>query len=338
MDWSNPRAFLLAWLALAALALVVLADRWRDRGLRELVGSRMATRLAPRPGRGRRWLKRGLLAVALLATIAALARPRWGVFYVDVEARGIDVFVLVDTSRSMLAEDVRPSRLERAKTDVRDFLARVRGDRVGLIAFAGAAVVKCPLTLDHTFFELALADLDENSAPRGGTMIGDSLRVALRAFSSERGERTRLVLLLTDGDDQDSYPVDAAAAAAEQGVRIIAVGLGDAQSGALLPAADGGYMTEGGEHVRSRLDLRTLEDMTRLTGGVLVPAGTRDHDLGKVYDEHVAGLLGEEVTGKKRSRLHERYQWFAALALVALLADALIASVGSARTSEEVQT
>jgi Ca-activated chloride channel family protein len=324
MEWLEPLALLGLWGLPLLVGLRWWAGHAGERGRRAFLGAVMEARLAPVTSRWRRHLKTTLVTVAVAAMILALARPRWGVYYEDVEARGVDLYVLVDTSRSMLAEDVQPSRLERARQDIRDFVDRVRGDRVGLIAFAGAAVIKCPLTLDYGFFDLALADLDVTSAPLGGTMIGDAIRVAIRAFGKETSSRERLILLLTDGEDQDSYPREAALRAAEQGIRIIAVGLGDPGQGSLVPAGDGTYLTHDGEHVRSRLDLTTLEEVAQVSGGIFVPAGTRHHDLGAIYEDHVADLVGEEATGQKRRRRHERFQWFTALALIALVADMLV--------------
>ena len=167
--------------------------------------------------------------------LVALAEPQFGTQYEDVVPRGSDLYVLIDVSRSMLAEDVPPSRLGRAKADVAALVNRLEGERIGLIAFAGQAVVKCPLTVDYDAFRRSLDELDPGSAPRGGTAIGDAIRKALEVFHA-RADRDQAILLITDGDDQQSYPLEAAAIAAERHVTIFTVGLGDADHGAAHPA------------------------------------------------------------------------------------------------------
>ncbi|MCZ7647726.1 MAG: VWA domain-containing protein [Planctomycetota bacterium] len=242
----------------------------------------------------------------------------------EVRRRGSDLVVLLDVSRSMLATDVPPSRLERAKSDVKLLLQRLKGERVGLIAFAGRAVAQCPLTTDHGFFRLALDDLDPRSAPRGGTAIGDAVRKALEMLPAD-AQRDQALLLITDGEDQDSFPLQAADLAAERKVAIFTVGLGDAEQGARVPGAEGkGFLSFEGKQVWSKMDPTLLQQLAMRTGGACVLAGTQAYDLGKIYDEHLAALRGEEVLGQVRRRRHERFQWFLAAALACFLAELLI--------------
>ena len=190
----------------------------------------MWSRILPADSRARFWVKLFWRETALITGLLALAGPRFGTQYEDVIPRGSDLYVLIDVSRSMLAEDVPPSRLGRAKADVTALVNRLEGERVGLIAFAGQAVVKCPLTVDYDAFRRSLDELDPGSAPRGGTAIGDAIRKALEVFQA-RADRDQAILLITDGDDQQSYPLEAAAVAAERHVTIFTVGLGDADHG-----------------------------------------------------------------------------------------------------------
>ena len=194
----------------------------------------MWSRILPADSRARFWVKLLLRETALVTGLVALAGPRFGTQYEEVIPRGSDLYVLIDVSRSMLAEDVPPSRLGRAKADVAALVNRLEGERVGLIAFAGQAVVKCPLTVDYDAFRRSLDELDPASAPRGGTAIGDAIRKALEVFQA-RADRDQAILLITDGDDQQSYPLEAAAVAAERHVTIFTVGLGDADHGARIP-------------------------------------------------------------------------------------------------------
>src|SRR5260370_14215013 len=209
----------------------------------------------------------------------------------------------------MLAADVPPTRLGRAKADVAALIKRLEGERVGLIAFAGQAVVKWPLTVDYDAFRRALDERDTASARRGGTAIGDAIRKALEVFHP-RAERDQAILLITDGDDQQSYPLEAAAVAAERHVTIFTVGLGDAEQGARVPqgASSQSYVEYEGQQVWSKLDNALLADIALKTSGVCVPVGTRSYDLGAVCSESVHALRGRSAARNKRIRLSEQSQ------------------------------
>ena len=226
----------------------------------------------------------------------------------------------------MLDEDVAPNRLERAKSDILDLLGKLHGDRVGLITFAGAAVVRVPLTTDHGFFRMVLQDVDTASAPRGGTLIGDAIRKALTAMEP-LPDRDQVLVLITDGEDHDSFPERAAEQAAERHVRIIAVGLGDPQEGARIPERDEQgrlhYVQHAGHEVWSRMDERLLKQMALTTQGAYVPARTRAYDLGQIYEQHLAQLARSEVRTEKRKRYREQYQLLVCLGLGCLLLDLL---------------
>ncbi len=282
----------------------------------------MWSRILPPDSLGRFWVKTLLREAALVTGLIALAGPRFGTQYEEVIPRGSDLYVLIDVSRSMLAEDVPPSRLGRAKADVAALVNRLEGERVGLIAFAGQAVVKCPLTADYDAFRRSLDELDPGSAPRGGTAIGDAIRKALEVFHA-RAERDQAILLITDGDDQQSYPLEAAAVAAERHVTIFTVGLGDADHGARVPKGEQSktFIEFEGQQVWSKLNGSLLKDIALKTSGVYVPVGTRAYDLGELYAKYLQGKRGSDQESQKRIRRADQFQIFLALALLALLVD-----------------
>jgi len=323
MEWQHPEwLYLILPLGVAWLALALGGRRRRQRAALAFVASPMGSRILPADSRLRFWMKTLLREVALIAGLVALAGPRFGTQYEEVVPRGSDLYVLIDVSRSMLASDVPPSRLARAKADVAALVNRLNGERVGLIAFAGQAVVKCPLTVDYDAFRRSLDELDPASAPRGGTAIGDALRKALEVFQA-RAERDQAMLLITDGDDQQSYPLEAAAVAAERHVTIFTVGLGDADQGARVPqgADSASFVEYEGQQVWSKLDSSLLKDIALKTNGVYVPVGTRAYDLGELYVDHLQGRRGGDGAHQQRIRRSERFQPFLALALFALVAD-----------------
>ncbi|MEW6253384.1 MAG: VWA domain-containing protein, partial [Planctomycetota bacterium] len=239
LTFDQLRWLHLLWVVVG-LALVGICGIWgRRRALRTFADAHLLPHLAPPDGWARPLVRLGLIVVALTALVAALIGPRWGAQQQVLLRRNIDVFVLLDVSRSMLAHDLAPSRLERAKLAIRDdLLPALGGDRIGLIAFAGVPALVCPLTTDYGFFRLALADVDPRSAGRGGTLIGDALRKAGTLFAEDKLDSHKVVLLITDGEDHESFPVEAAAQLwRDQKIPIIALALGDPEQGARVPLA-----------------------------------------------------------------------------------------------------
>jgi len=327
MQWNHPEAL---WLILPLsglwLAVAVYGRARRRRAAAAFVAAALWPRILPPDSGGRFWLKTALQTLAFVLGMAALAGPRFGQHIEVVRPRGSDLYVLIDVSRSMLAEDVPPSRLGRAKADVAELLQHLSGERIALVAFAGKAVVRCPLTTDYNYFRTALDELSPASAPRGGTAIGDAIRKALEVLPHD-AERDQTLLLITDGDDQDSKPLLAADAAAERRVAIFTVGLGDTEKGSRIPSEKSGatpFMEYKGEQVWSKLNGDLLGEIALKTKGVYIPAGTRVYDLGLLYQDHLKGRQSANAKEKRQVRLSEQYQLFLALALFCLLLELLI--------------
>jgi len=328
MFFDHPAVLLLLWLLPLFAGLLFFAHRKRRAAARRFVQPEMLSRLMPPPRSARPWLKGGLLLLGLALVMVAAARPRFGAYFEKVRQRSVDCFVCLDVSRSMLAEDVAPSRLGRAKSDILDLLEKLRGDRVGLIVFAGKPVVKVPLTADEGHFRMVLDEVGPRSAPRGGTHVGDAIRKALEAMPPRR-DHDQILVLITDGEDQDSYPEEAARQAAERGVKVFTIALGDSAEGARIPLRDKrGQLTylkdRQGEHW-SKVNHALLEKIALTTGGAHIPAGTRAYDLGQFYEKNLAGLArGEQVERKKHKRYRDQFQIFLALGMILLTAERLI--------------
>jgi Ca-activated chloride channel family protein len=326
MEWQTPQfLYLILPLCLSWFALALYSEKRRQRARETFIATAMQDRILPATSRFRFWCKLLLFEVALATGLIALAGPQFGTQVEQVVPRGSDLYVLIDVSRSMLADDVVPSRLERAKADVSSLVNRLNGERIGLIAFAGKAVVKCPLTIDYDSFRRALMELDPNSAPRGGTAIGDAIRKAVEVFPAGT-QRDQAVLLITDGDDQESFPLEAATLAAERKVTVFTVGLGDASSGARVPGQSGNssFVEHEGQQVWSKLNGSLLSEIALKTNGVYIPAGTRSYDLGELYAQHLQGRTGDQSETQQRIRKSERFQIFLSLSLLALLIDLCI--------------
>ncbi len=336
MDWQFPQAlYLILPLCIGWFALATYSEGRRASARLAFMMQPMMVRMLPPSSKARFWSKLILFEVAMVMGLVALAGPQFGEQYEVVIPRGSDLYVIIDVSRSMLADDVVPTRLGRAKADVSALVNRLQGERIGLIAFAGQAVVKCPLTVDYDSFRRALDELDPNSAPRGGTAIGDAIRKALEVFNAN-AERDQSILLITDGDDQQSYPLEAAALAAERQVTVFTVGLGDAETGSRVPqkANSSAFMEHEGQQVWSKLDSKLLQEIALKTSGVYIPAGTRAYDLGQLYVDHLQGKRGKDAEGQQRMRRAERYQFFLAFALFALIADWCLSPFAKKRDSD----
>ncbi len=282
-------------------------------------------------GRGRAGVKSSqlMMLMALILLVPALMRPVSNPRLISREQKGRNLVFLVDVSRSMLAEDLVPSRLERARYDILNAMDALQGNRVALVAFAGTPVLKCPLTKDYAYFRAAMEDLSVNSVSRGGTNLGDAIRVVLDDLFDPDDRSAMDIILITDGEDQDSFPLESASRAGREGIRVVTVGLGDDSEGAPLPGAEGQeVMTYEDKAVLSRADMKTLKAMAEATEGGWSVA-VRE---GRIPLERIIGRIngsGEQrSTGKgERYEYDEHYRWFLIPSLL-LFCAALLAESG----------
>lgn len=283
------------WLLPVMLGLLGWAITTARMARLRFVSNDAAKRLASPFGLTRAVARVVLLSIGVVAVVMALARPVDQARSAPVLTYGRDVCFVIDVSRSMLAEDLTPNRLDRSKLWIKDALGVLSGDRVALVAFAGDARVICPLTHDYGFFATVVDDLRPETVMSGGTLIGDAMRTALdRVFLDEDAARFQDIILITDGEDQGSLPVAAAEALGKRDVRLIALGIGDPAEGARIPITQNNelqYMTDSdGEVVVSRLDEQTLRDMVAQTpGGRYYSVRTGDVRLDEIYRT----LIGE---------------------------------------------
>lgn len=318
----------LLWLV-PLLGLVAAYGFWRKRlALEAFASANLLGTLMPRVSVARQYVKTALLLLALVFVVLALTGPRWGVFYEEVERKGVDIVIALDVSRSMLAEDIAPNRLERAKLAISDLLEQLDGDRIGLVTFSGAAVKKCPITVNYGSFKLALDEVDTQSAPRGGTLLGDAVRKAKECFLDKVKDH-KAVILISDGEETEvDYPVEAAKAAYdENGVIICTVGIGDVTEGARIPIVENGqksYLKHEGQEVWSKMNPSVMQEMAVVGGGKYLPAETRDFDLGALYNWIRSKLEVVEFDTKMTERRHARFQWLLAPALLLVMIETLM--------------
>ncbi len=322
------------WLLPLLAILFFYAARRRQQSLRRFADEQLLHKLVGlQPADpSKRLLKALLLLCAVASLVMALARPAWNLVEQETVQRGRDVVFLLDVSRSMLAEDLAPNRLARAKLAILDAVDRLEGDRVALAVFAGSVVVKCPLTLDYGFFRLALEDISPLSVSRGGTLIGDALRKVLSDVFDKKLDGYKDIILITDGEDHESFPLEAAAEVGEQGVRLIAIGLGDDRMGQRIPVLtdtssndNRSFLRHEGREVWSMLDAEVLRSMVAMTpGGRYLNVSTGAIDLGEVYRRLIASAEGRELGSRKTERREEKFQVFLFLCLLALALELLL--------------
>jgi Ca-activated chloride channel family protein len=336
MRFDAPHAL---WALLAVLAFGVwlarLLARRRD-AMARFAEAGLIDRIVERLDARRRAARLRLRTVAMALIVVALAGPLWGFRWEEIRREGIDVIVALDTSRSMLTPDVAPNRLERAKLAVLDLAARLDGDRVGLVAFAGTAFLECPLTLDYAAFERTLRTLHAGIIPRGGTSLARAIDEALASFEAREGKHQALVLI-TDGEDHEGDVEAAAQRAKDAGVKVYTVGIGTAE-GELVPAQGGGgparapYLKDrAGNVVKSRLDESTLETIARTTEGAYVRGVGPALGLDEVFRDHIAPMERRDVASRMERRWEQRFQLPLAAAIVLLLLEAGIGDVRARR-------
>lgn len=319
----------LYWLLPGLVLLFVLVAVFRKRALAKLIDSGLLGKIRISASGVRRSWKAILYIVAIAFLIFGAARPGWNPKPKKVERSGRDVVFLLDVSRSMLAEDLAPNRLERAKLAISDAVNKLAGDRVGLVIFSGSSVVQCPLTLDYGFFKMRLEEVTTESIAKGGTMIGDALRKVLTDVFDDQNKEYRDVVLITDGEDHESFPVQAAESAGEQDVRLIAIGLGDENEGRRIPITDERgnrtFLTYNGREVWSRLDADTLRKMVNSTpGGKYLNVSTGAIDLGEVYQQLIATAEKRKMESTTIKDYDERFQIFFAIAVLLLAVEWVI--------------
>ncbi len=329
-------SFAAPWLAAALLAVPIMAAfyvhgfRRRRRALTAFVDPGLAPALVGRYS----WRRRAARAVCLAAATAMLAiaamQPQWGRELGDAERRGRDIYILLDVSRSMLAEDAEPNRLQAAKAAITAFtesLAEHGGYRVGLVIFAGRARLQSPLTLDYAFFRNRLAQVTTEIIDRRGSALGDAVRKTLFGFGALDAMHTDFIVI-SDGEDHRGGAREAARQAADEGVGLYTVGVGDPEKGARIPVVTGEgarrYLRFGGADVVSVMGESQLRAMARGGGGAYVPARTGPIALDALFEAEIADKPRRALETGQGERKADRYALFALVALLLLAAEMVI--------------
>lgn len=322
MHFALPSLLWLLLLVPLLAVFLVWAWRTKERLIAQFVQSRLLAQLTVGVSKTRQKVRLALLVSAVGLAVFALARPQWGFSWEEVSQKGLDIVVAIDTSRSMLAADIPPNRLERAKLAAMDLMKLAKSDRLGLVAFAGSSFLQCPLTLDEEAFRQGVAALDVNIIPQGGTAIAETIQTALSAFKD--GDNHKILVLFTDGEDHEAGVLEAAKAASDKGLRIFTIGVGSAAGELIRVRDEKGKLDflkdESGNVVKSRLNETLLQQIAGAAGGFYLPLrGANTMDL--LYERGLAPLPKSEFNAKLMQRHHERFYWPLGIATVLLVVE-----------------
>lgn len=319
------------WLLLAVPllpALYAVLRVMRRRRIRSFGDERLVAELMPSASGTKGWVRLVIADLAFACFVLGIARPQIGAKLTEKETKGAEIMVCLDVSNSMLARDYSPDRLERAKLAVSRMVDRLEGDRVGLIIFAGSSFVQLPVTTDYVSAKMFLSSISTESVPVQGTALGDAIELATKSFSLQ-GEKSRAIVVITDGENHEDDPVAAAKQAAELGIRVYAIGVGTA-AGQPIPK-DGGYMkNKEGEMVVTRLDESILRQIAKAGNGAYVHAGNDEFGLNPIIDD-LRRLEDEKFNSVVFEEYDEQYMYFFAAALLLFVMEMLIGERKSKR-------
>lgn len=325
---GNASNLLLLWIVAAVLVALVVAAFARRRALARFATANLLSRLIPADSSRGYWPRAALGIICLLALVLAMLDIRWGKTWREVPQKGIEVMFVLDVSRSMLAEDIAPNRLERAKQQIKDMVDEMAGDRVGLVVFSGDVRQQVPLTSHYEDFKQTLDEVGPHNVNRGGSRLGDAIRAAGDGFLDKTGDH-KAIVVFTDGEDHESRPVDAAKQLRdEKGIRIFTVGLGDMEHGSRIPIrlASGGrsYLQHDGQQVWSKMNGDVLKEVAMTTDGAYIPAGTKQVDMAAVYRDYVTSVEQTDFETARINSYVPRYQWFVGIALGAIFLETFL--------------
>lgn len=322
MTLLNPQYLWLMLLVPLFFVVQALMLRLRRRRIRRFGDEELINALMPSYAGAKVWLRLSFFAIAFCFIVLAMARPQRGVKLKEQQLKGAEVIIALDVSNSMLAEDYSPNRLERAKLAISRVADKLHDDRIGLIVFAGDSYVQIPLTSDYISAKMFLNSISTGSVPVQGTAIGSAVDLAMRSFS-DQSDKSRAIIVITDGENHEDDPVAAAQRAADMGVRVFTIGVGS-KEGKFIPLPDGGYITDSeGNNVVTRLDDVTLQEIAEAGNGVYVHSSNREFGLDPIIEE-VQKMEDKVMTTVTYEEYEELYMYFLGVAIFFLVVQMLV--------------
>lgn len=298
----------------------------RKKALQRFGNTELVKKLAPQTSRYKHALKFWLFLLGITFLIFGAANPQWGVKREKVQRKGIDVFVSLDVSNSMLAEDIAPNRLERAKKFSEDLVEKLRGERLGLIIFAGNAYLQVPLTIDYAALGIFIKSANPDLMPTQGTAIGDVVALAERSFPADN-QRHKVLIVISDGENHDDEAQQRAEEAAENGLLVFTVGIGS-EEGSFIPVLVNGRADfkrdERGDPVRTRMDEEALRRIAAVGNGAYFNLANNSDQILKALQQRIDQVEKREYEQRAFTDFESYFQYFIAIALLLLVVEFLI--------------
>ena len=324
MHFAQMNMWVWLWLVVFLSLFLWWAEGIRKKAIQRFVEGHLVKDIAGSLDPARAVQKNIILLFVVLLCVLALLRPQWGFQWQEVKREGIDILIVIDTSKSMLTQDVKPNRLERTKFAVEDLLRKLKGDRIGLIAFSGEPFLVCPLTVDYGGFQISLNDLNVGTIPRGGTNVEKAIEEAIKDYD-KTSSQYKAIIIVTDGDNLEGDPIRAAKKAKDHGIKIYCVGIGSAEGELIQIRNADNELTflkdNQGNFVKSRLNEKLLKEIALITGGVYVRASGSRFGLDLIYERELAKLEKREIEAKMEKKYFERFQFPLSLAMLLLVIE-----------------
>ena len=328
INFAHAQYLLLLFLIPVFFLIQALVLNMRRRRIRKFGDETLVTRLMPSWSKSKVWLRLSLFSVGFFFFVIGLSRPQIGAKLKEHETKGAEIMIVLDVSNSMLAEDYSPNRLDRAKLAISRLVDKLRDDRIGLIVFAGNSFVQLPITTDYVSAKMFLNSISTESVPVQGTAIGEAINTAMRSFSAQ-SEKSRAIVVITDGENHEDDPVAAARQAAELGARVFAIGVGSPE-GKPIPMDGELLKDKDGEIVVTRLDEKVLQEVAQAGNGVYVRAGNSEFGLNPIIDD-IRKMDDEKYSSIVFEEFDEQFMYFLGIALFFFVMEMLIGDRKSRR-------
>ena len=328
LNFAQSQYLLLLLLIPFFFVIQALVLKMRRNRIRKFGDEALVSQLMPSYSKGKVWVRLVLFSIGFFFFVIGLSRPQIGAKLKEHETKGAEIMIVLDVSNSMLAEDYSPNRLERAKLAISRLVDKLREDRIGLIVFAGNSFVQLPITTDYVSAKMFLNSITTGSVPVQGTAIGEAINTAMRSFSVQ-SEKSRAVIVITDGENHEDDPVAAAKQAAEMGVRVYTIGVGSPE-GKPIPMDGELLKDKDGEIVVTRLDEKVLQDVAQAGNGLYVRAGNSEFGLNPII-ENIDRMEDEKYSSIVFEEYDEQFMYFLGIALFFFVLEMLIGDRRSMR-------
>ena len=324
--FANAQYLQLLYVIPVLVVVFLIAAFYKKRAIKRLGNSRLLKYLMPDMSGARTVVKFAIMLLALTAVIFAIARPQFGSRLKEVKREGVEIIIALDVSNSMLAGDIKPNRLERAKMAISKLVEELRDDRIGLIVFAGDAYMQIPITADYSAIKLILPSINNNIVPKQGTAIGSAINMGMRSFDPE-SNRDKALIIITDGENHEDNPIEIAREAADKNITIHTIGMGTAQGSPVPEVNQYGRKVfrkdKQGNIVVSKLDEVTLQKIAMEGNGKYIRASNANLGLNTIFRE-ISKMEKKEIKKKVYADYDDRFQYLAGLALILLLVEFML--------------